>query len=506
MLMKKFSFKINETLKHVFILFFVSMGLFFLGNGEIWITDPVESNYTETAKEMLFSGDYVSPRIYGNFWYDKPIFFYLELIAAFKIFGINEFAARFFPAVFGMLGVFTTYFFARHLYDRKTGFYAAIILLTSFEYWLLSKTIITDMTLFVFFSLTLIFFYLAYRKKKTSLYYFSYAFAALATLTKGPVGIVLPGIIILIFIALTRRANRFFHSLLVGLFIFFGISLCWYYPMFKIHGQAFIDNFFGVHNILRATVSEHKQWDVWYYYLAIFFLGFFPWSLTVFLAFKKYWVSKKSWLKMIRKDEKTLYLFVWALTVNIFFQCMATKYSTYTLPAMLPCAILLARFLRTKVSLVKRMFFFNIFFYILLTFLVAIPACTQMGYSAKDIGEFLEKNVSKEDMVLIYGDYSASAVFYFAHPIYLIDTKERIEHLRPDAKSWNAKNVMPMLSFREIPKDKRLFLIVDQKRKASFDKEFSPFEWQLVAIFTKRYIYVHEKNNFFNQEMKKEAP
>lgn len=69
--------------------------LSFAGTSLLPITDPVESNYALTAKEMLLSGDFISPRIYGNFWYDKPIFFYWELIAAFSVFGVNEFAARF---------------------------------------------------------------------------------------------------------------------------------------------------------------------------------------------------------------------------------------------------------------------------------------------------------------------------------------------------------------------------------------------------------------------------
>ena len=65
--------------------------LVLLGNGQLAITDPVESNYALTAKEMLASGDFTSPRIYGNYWYDKPIFFYWELIAAFQLFGIEDF-------------------------------------------------------------------------------------------------------------------------------------------------------------------------------------------------------------------------------------------------------------------------------------------------------------------------------------------------------------------------------------------------------------------------------
>lgn len=71
--------------------------LLFFGNGQLWITDSVESNYALTAKEMVLSGDWISPQIYSNYWYDKPIFFYWLTAAGFKIFGFNEFAARFFP-------------------------------------------------------------------------------------------------------------------------------------------------------------------------------------------------------------------------------------------------------------------------------------------------------------------------------------------------------------------------------------------------------------------------
>lgn len=77
--------------------------LLFFGNGQLWITDSVESNYALTAKEMVLSGDWISPQIYGNYWYDKPVFFYWLTAAGFKIFGFNEFAARFFPALFGIV-------------------------------------------------------------------------------------------------------------------------------------------------------------------------------------------------------------------------------------------------------------------------------------------------------------------------------------------------------------------------------------------------------------------
>ena len=93
--------------------------LLFFGNGQLWITDSVESNYALTAKEMVLSGDWISPQIYGNYWYDKPVFFYWLTAAGFKIFGFNEFAARFFPALFGMAGLGLLVYAAKKLYGEK---------------------------------------------------------------------------------------------------------------------------------------------------------------------------------------------------------------------------------------------------------------------------------------------------------------------------------------------------------------------------------------------------
>ena len=93
-------------LKPLWILGILCLVSFFAGTSLLVITDPVESSYVLTAKEMIASGDYFSPRIYGHYWYDKPILLYWELIAAFQVLGINDFAARFFPALFASAGVF----------------------------------------------------------------------------------------------------------------------------------------------------------------------------------------------------------------------------------------------------------------------------------------------------------------------------------------------------------------------------------------------------------------
>ena len=92
--------RLLDDIGYVPILLAAAVLVCFTGNALIKITDPVESNYALTAMEMLQSGDYVSPRIFGNYWYDKPVLFYWELMAAFSLFGTTDFAARFFPVSF----------------------------------------------------------------------------------------------------------------------------------------------------------------------------------------------------------------------------------------------------------------------------------------------------------------------------------------------------------------------------------------------------------------------
>jgi len=324
------------------ILLCLCLILFFLGNWLIPVTDPTECCYTLTAKEMLETGDYFSPRIYGDYWYDKPIFFYWELIFAYKIFGVNEFASRFFPAVFSTVGVFLTYFFAGKIYNRKVGFFSAIILATSVEYWYISHAIITDATLFCCISITLMTFFLGYTNKNHKLYYISYIFSGVAVLTKGPIGFFLPGLIILIFLAVQKDLKHLLKmNLLKGTTITFSIAAIWFLPMYLMHGTSFIADFLGVHNFLRATVSEHPETNVIYYYAVVFLVGLLPYNLPILFGLGKKFLREKKFPVL---DVRKKFLLIWAATVFIVFQSFATKYVTYTFPYMMPIAILFAGF------------------------------------------------------------------------------------------------------------------------------------------------------------------
>ena len=111
---------------------------------------------------------------------------------------------------------------------------------------------------------------------------------SLAILTKGPIGLVLPGLIILAYLLGNRDSHTLFHMKLCrGLLLSLSIAALWYGPMVQLHGSAFLEGFIGVHNILRATVSEHPRNNTWWYYFLIFLIGCFPWSLSLPWLWKK---------------------------------------------------------------------------------------------------------------------------------------------------------------------------------------------------------------------------
>lgn len=326
------------TVKQAALLFVAALLCYLTFNASIPVTDPVESNYALTAKEMLESKDWLSPRIYGEYWFDKPIMIYWLIALSYKVFGINEFAARLPSGVFSAASIILVYWFANRMYNRQTAWLAAIILATSLEFWILARLIVTDAALLFFSSLAMASFYLGLTERGRGWYYLAYAAAGLAVLTKGPVGIVLPGLTIFVYIILTRQWHLFVKlRIFSGLVVFALVAGPWYGAMYLVHGQDFVNTFLGLHNYLRATVSEHPDDNVFYYYLVLFPVSLLPWAGVLF-----------KFLKDMRRQVTgglDVYLVIWPGVMLTFYTLMATKYLTYVFPASFPAAILLGKLL-----------------------------------------------------------------------------------------------------------------------------------------------------------------
>ena len=447
--------------------------LYFWGNGSLSVTAPVEVNYAQTAKEMLSAGDWLSPQIYGNYWYDKPIFFYWELLAAFSAFGVTDFAARFFPALFAAAGLLLTYGFARRLYDERTAFWSAIILGTGVLYAFLAKLILTDMSLFVFFGGTLVAFFLGYHERQQKFFYIAYACAGLGVLTKGPVGFLLPGLVILVFLLAARDLPALRRICLpTGLLVFAAVCAPWYIYMYLVHGADFINTFLGIHNVLRATVSEHAKWNVWYFYIGIYFIGMFPWSFALPLALYRAWRIRPS------IDTRALFLLVWAVVVPVFFQLMATKYPTYSFPAFLPTAILTARLLAHNPRVLRGGAILGMGLYLAVVFIATNYSERDGHFSGKRAAAILSETMRADDLLVCYGDYTATVPYYTGHTMYALATREEIAARAPKEMSWNSKNVMPFLPMDELPADRTVYLVVERHAFDAFEVEFVGADWE----------------------------
>ena len=362
------------------IIFFLSLAAYLLFSAWLPVTDPVEATYALSAKEMLLAGDWLTPSQFGDPWFDKPILFYWLTTLSFKLFGVSAFAARIMPALFAASGVTLLFWFVSRFTSRREGLLSALVLGSSLQFLILSKLIVTDMALFFFSNAALVFFYTGYRENRRW-YLLAYACAALAVLTKGPVGLAIPGLIILAFLAHQRNlaeVKRLLHP--TGIIVFALLALPWYGEMVRRYGADFVSTFFGLHNYLRATVSEHPRDNVFYYYPVLFVVGTLPWSLITVRAL---YDSIRACCKRTADPLAVFSLFGTAVYL-VFYSLMATKYPTYTFPALFPAALLTGRYLAhsetSPVNLLRAAsgLLTIVFFYLSVTYLhgwmkIAIP-------------------------------------------------------------------------------------------------------------------------------------
>lgn len=315
------------------LFYFLAAFLFLLwGSWLLPVTDPVESNYALTAKEMVQSGNWMSPQIYGTFWYDKPIMVYWLLSISYSLLGFTDLASRLPAVICGSLSVTLLIWYVQKIKkDAVIAIWSGAMMALSLEFWVISHAIITDSILLLFTIPTMLSGFIGVMENSRKHLIIAYGAAGLACLTKGPVGLVLPGALLLLW-CLSMKSGKMAARLFPwqGILVFFVVTMPWYLGMYIIHGSDFIDQFLGLHNIIRATSSEHPEDNHWYYYLLILPAALLPWTFTSFYEMVKGWKEKVPFYR---------FLMVWCWGTVLFYTLMATKYVTYTYIAIVPAII-----------------------------------------------------------------------------------------------------------------------------------------------------------------------
>ncbi len=312
-------------------LFALAFFLCFWGNNKTPFFDTDEPRYAQAAKEMMQRGDWVLPTFNGQPRYAKPIMFYWLLIFAYKIFGVNEFATRFWSGVAATAIALLLYLALKGAFRYETALIAAICWLTSLATLIFAHAAITDMLLVAFMTGAIIALWVAFLTNRTSWFFLASVSTGFAVLTKGPIGVVLPMMVFIVSAIIHRPAIsiplRRLVSIGLGCLIFFlAIVLPWYVAISIRTNGEFLRQFLLVENVSRyAQGTKLPLWVHLVYFPATAFVLAFPWSafgVWMFSSLSELTDEQKQWLTLLR---------VWAVLPVLVFSFSQTKNPQYVL-------------------------------------------------------------------------------------------------------------------------------------------------------------------------------
>ena len=321
-------------------LFSIGLFLFLFYTWAMPLFDPDEPRYASTARDMVLNGNWIVPHFNGVPRINKPPLFYWTIAISYKLFGINEFSARL-PSGMAAIGtVLITYLWGKRIEDRKKGFWAGIVLMASPLFFYLSRLCITDMLLTFFVCSSLYLFFVEYMavNKSNRRRLLLYFLLGMVFLVKGPVGILLFILITLCFL-LSIRDVRYIGRIwyLPGFLLFLGIICAWGIPFWLSLGTKQISSLLS-QEMSGRFVSGYAHNEPFYYYLPVFIIGFFPWSLFVFITVIH---AVKQRVSMPATEKKQVYFFCsWLILTLVFFSISHSKLMTYILPLSPSVALL----------------------------------------------------------------------------------------------------------------------------------------------------------------------
>lgn len=338
------------------------------------LANPDEGRYSEIPREMAESGDFVTPRLNGVKYFEKPPLLYWLSALTFRAFGVSQFTARLWNGLFAVMGVMMTYAAARMLHGRSAGIWSAVVLATSLLYYGLTHIVLLDMAVAVEMAGALFAFLLGVRepagRRRMGFFLAFYVFMALATLTKGLIGFMLPGAVAFLWLLLLNRWRSLWPFYpVVGIVLFLGIAAPWHvlaalanpsadgtvWPGYA-RGLAFHQThqntgwtwfYFVNEHFLRFTTKEHGRYEPWWFFLPVLVGGLFPWTVFGWQAVKE---SLAGGWKARKENAEAWFLVIWSVFIVLFFSKSQSKLIPYILPVFPAVAVLVGSHLAAVFS------------------------------------------------------------------------------------------------------------------------------------------------------------
>jgi len=306
---------------------------------------PDEGRYAEIPREMVASGDWLTPRLNGFKYFEKPALQYWATAAAFSAFGQSEWTARLWTGLTGFLGVLLVFWAGNRLYGPPAGLYGAAVTGGSGMYVFIGHGLTLDMSLAFFMSVSVFAVAVAQRDEaqadeRRRWMLLAWAAMALAVLTKGLVGAVLPVGAVGLYI-LVERDWRLLARLHIpsGGLLFLLIAAPWFIAVSLANPEFF--RFFFIHeHFERFLTKEHGRYQPAWYFIPILLAGILPWIVSFFPALARGWKRAPD-----AHFQPRRFLLLWCAVVFAFFSASSSKLGSYILPMFPALAVLIGGYL-----------------------------------------------------------------------------------------------------------------------------------------------------------------
>ena len=317
---------------------------YFVGLGDSSIWDANEAFYAETPREMLESGDYISPTFNYEPRLNKPVLSYWIVAAFYHVFGVSVAVQRIPIALGAVVLIATALFLARAAYPTaadprgpaEAGLWAALGLAITPRLLMFSRRIFIDVYISMFMALTLLFFALAerYPARRRVFLLLMYVSVGLGVLTKGPVAAVIPALVFAAYLGIRGELRRVGEMMIpIGVATVLAIVVPWYAVLYTRYGWTYIGSFFLGENVARYTDGygvESVRGPL--FYLPVLFSDSFPWSAFLFASAIAAWRSRRSTAPDDRVARLRTLLWLWIGVIVLFFSLSAAKQDLYIFP------------------------------------------------------------------------------------------------------------------------------------------------------------------------------
>ncbi|MEN3363025.1 MAG: hypothetical protein V7606_299, partial [Burkholderiales bacterium] len=322
------------------LVIFCLVWFYTLGARTLVPTD--EGRYAEIAREMALTGDFVTPRLNGIKYFEKPPLQYWMNALTFKAFGLGEWQARLWTGLCGLFGIAMTAYAGRHVFGARIGFTAGAVLGSSFLWAAMGHINALDMSLSAMMTLALCALLIAQRdsatpRERRNWMLLCWVGMALSVLSKGLIGVVLPGAVLVLYTLASRDWAIWKRLHLgLGLMVFFAIAAPWF-VLVSLQNPEFPHFFFIREHFERFTSNVHQRAGAWHYFIPILIMGTLPW---LGVLPQSLW-HDRSHEKAMRFQPRKL-LLVWAVFIFFFFSISGSKLPSYILPIIPALALLIA--------------------------------------------------------------------------------------------------------------------------------------------------------------------